>query len=111
MNCVCRVTVTKQIEACEVYSTKNTDEAMFCAADHAVNAAGYSMVRAKDGDPGASSVNLYSSNEVGWEAGGGSNAGECYLPVYHQKKAKLLCMQEEVGFKHTPTISICFNDL
>ncbi|XP_074357724.1 uncharacterized protein LOC141697323 [Apium graveolens] len=97
MDELCRVTGSKQIELRDVYSGKNFDEDMVSAADHAVNAAHDSMVGpAKGGYSGASSSSFYSSNGVSGEAGGRSNANDSYHPEYHQKKTKLLCMQEEL---------------
>ncbi|KAK1394355.1 hypothetical protein POM88_013411 [Heracleum sosnowskyi] len=80
-----RVTATKQIEACELCSGKNSDEAMVSASGCAVNAAGDSMVGAKDSHSGASSPSLYSLNVVSGEAGGRSNTAEFYHPEYHQE--------------------------
>lgn len=111
MDELCRVTGSKQIEPREVYSGKFFDEAVVSAADNAINVAHDSMVGAKGGNSGASSSSFYSSNGVSGEAGGRSNANDSYHPEYHQKKTKLLCMQEEVGSKHAPTNISCFNDL
>ncbi|KAK1357416.1 BEL1-like homeodomain protein 8 [Heracleum sosnowskyi] len=96
MDELCRVTGLTQIEPREVYSGKNFDEAVVSAADHAVNVAHDSMVGTTGSYSGASSSSFYSSNGVGGEAGGRSNANESYLPENHQKKTKLLCMQEEL---------------
>ncbi|XP_071697853.1 BEL1-like homeodomain protein 8 [Rutidosis leptorrhynchoides] len=46
------------------------------------------------GEPGPSSSTIYGSNEHG--AGNSSTFSESYRPEFHQKKAKLLYMQEEV---------------
>ena len=109
MDELCRVSGSKQIETHEVYSGKNSDEVVVSAVDFAFNVAHDSMVGSKGGNSGASSSTFYSSNRIGGEAGVPSNANESYHPEYHQKKTKLLCMQEEVGFKHAPPNLLCFN--
>lgn len=96
MDELCRVTGSKQIDPREVYSGKNFDEPVVSASNHAVNVAHDSMVGARGGNSGASSSSFYSSNGISGEAGGRSNANESYHPEFHQKKTKLLCMQEEL---------------
>lgn len=111
MDDLCHVTGSKQIEAREAYSSKNSAEVVVSAPDPTVTVPHDSMVGAKGGISGASTSSFYSSNAVSGEAGGQSNANESYHPEYHQKKTKLLCMQEEVSSKHAHTYMSCFSDL
>lgn len=65
-----------------------------CESTHKILEEEMSRVSTESGASGASSSSIYGSNEH--ISGGGSSLSESYRPEFHQKKAKLLYMQEEV---------------
>ncbi|KAF8397714.1 hypothetical protein HHK36_016636 [Tetracentron sinense] len=92
---ICSVTGSKPVKTCEISERGSGDVSISGDTINAENEVG-----GKDGNPGASSSTFYSSNEATGEGGVGSGYCESSRPVYQQKKAKLLYMQEEVCRKY-----------
>lgn len=68
------------------------------ASADAMNAIESEVVGKGNNNSCASSSTFYGSNEISGDGGVGSTSSETFRPEYQQKKAKLLYMQEEVGF-------------
>ncbi|OMO91536.1 POX family protein [Corchorus olitorius] len=96
----CHSTNSKVVKVCDANEGITSGEASGSASVDAANTVDMEGGGSKGNNNSvASSSTFYSCNEIGVDHGGvGSSSDEPCRPEYQQKKAKLLYLQEEVGY-------------